>query len=133
MTDTPHLTVVKNFDEDTEELQRPGVTFQLAGHEFHTKGYTPPAALLNDSRGLYYAVAFLRTVLVPDDRDVFDKLVADPEAPFSGDKLDDIAVWVMGEISGRPTERPASSGDGPEPTSTGSKENSISPVADGDG
>lgn len=108
----------RDFDaEFADSLSQPGFTFKLGGHTFHTKPVPPPKAFLVKERGFMAAHDFLLAMLTPEDREVYEKMVEDPNANLSAFQIDEIASWLIEVTSERPTEAPASSGSGGAATS----------------
>lgn len=108
----------RNFDEEYQITEKEGHSFTLAGQVFRTKAIAPVAAFRDKETGLDAAIMFLKRVLVPEDREKFDALMADEDAPISPYQVDQIATWIIEETSGRPTESPDTSGTGDGTTST---------------
>lgn len=122
---------IKDFDAEYDYGKQKGHTFKLGGQVFHTKSVAPPAAWLQEETGLDAAINFLRILLVPEDREVFLAMLKDIDANITPYQIDQVASWLIGETSGRPTESPASSGNGAGRTSSGSKAPSSVPVETG--
>lgn len=108
---------VRNFDEEYDYSSKQGLTFILGGYEFHSKPIAPPAAFLSEKKGMDFAVSFLKDVLLPEDREIFIKMIEDSDVMISAYQLDQIAAWVMEQTSGRPTQSPPTSGSGGDSTS----------------
>lgn len=102
----------RNFDEEFKLTEREGHTFTLGGMEFHTKGYMSPEPFINRQRGIYAAVQLILACLIPSERDVFNKLMEDMDAPVSMKQVDVIADWLFEIESDRPTIEPSTSGAG---------------------
>lgn len=127
------MAEVRDFDAEYDFASKEGVTFKLGGREFRTKPVASPGPLLNPGSGLDAAMKIFQAVLVPEDLDAFNELVNDPNPNvlISASQIDNIAAWLVEVTSGRPTESPASSGNGGGSDSSGSKVSSLSPVKTG--
>jgi hypothetical protein len=108
----------RNFDDEYQIAAKEGHSFTLAGQVFRTKAIAPVAAFRDKETGLDAAIMFLKRLLVPEDREAFDLLMDNEDAPISPHQIDQIATWLIEETSGRPTESPAGSGSGAATTST---------------
>lgn len=69
-------------------------------------------------------LAVMRQLLVPDSREVFERRLSDGANPISLPQLQDLIVWLMGEVYGaRPTPPPSPSpappSDGGQPSTDG--------------
>lgn len=108
----------RDFDEEyKDQIGRDGHTFVLAGIEFTTKGHIPPAAFLHERGGVNTAISIIRACLDDEQRQRFNDLLMDYNAPITAEQVDQIGVWLLEQESGnRPTKEPASSGPGAAPT-----------------
>lgn len=115
----------RNFDEEFDYSSKEGHTFVLGGYTFHTVQVAPPAAFLSLNMGAGFEVAanFIRCILIEEDKPTFEELLTSTTnvVPVSAFQIDQIASWLIGEMSGRPTEAPDSSGNGVGRTSSTSK------------
>lgn len=109
--------MVRNFDEEFPIPQEEGPAFILSGQEFHAKKHLHPSWFLTKEEGVEQVVDFIERTLVPGERDVFRKLVEDPDTIISLEQLGEIANYIMAEVSGRPTPAAPTSGNGEETTS----------------
>lgn len=69
-------------------------------------------------------LAVIRQLLVPDSREAFERRLSDGGNPISLPQLQDLIVWLMGEVYGaRPTPPPSPSpappSDGGQPSTDG--------------
>jgi hypothetical protein len=67
--------VERNFDEEFDYENAEGHAFTLGGYHFRTLPVAPPGAFLPGLRGLNAAVAFLRKIVVEEDRPNFERVV----------------------------------------------------------
>lgn len=116
----------RNFDDEYQIAAKEGHSFTLGGQTFHTKAIAPVAAFRDKETGLDAAIMFLKRLLVPDDREAFEALLANEDAPISPFQIDQIASWLIEETSGRPTDSPGSSGTGGEPEATSTSLKAVS-------
>lgn len=111
----------RDFDEEFALDQREGHTFVLGGQKFHTIAVTTPESYtaLYENRGFVGTLQFLRKMLVPEDIEAFDKLVADEnrDVLISAYQVDQVANWLIEVATGRPTKAPGSSTPGRAATS----------------
>lgn len=115
----------RNFDEEFDYSSKEGHTFVLGGYTFHTVPVAPPSAFLSLNMGSGFEVAanFLKAVVIDEDKPMLETLLTETglEVPVSAFQIDQVASWLIGEMSGRPTESPDSSGNGVGRTSSTSK------------
>lgn len=128
MADAPH-----DFDEEFDLANKEGVSFVLGGHTFTTKGSLHPKAFLNKDRGLEFAIGLIRVALIPEDREVFDAMIEDPDILLSAKQVDSVGSWLVEVYSDRPTESPAKSGAGRGTRSGSSKVAALSKAKTGSG
>lgn len=107
----------RNFDEEFPVPEGEGPSFILCGQEFHAKTYLHPSWFLENREGVDEVVDFIAKCLVPGERDVFMKVIRDPDTAIHLEQLGEIANYIMSESSGRPTQAAATSGDGEQTTS----------------
>lgn len=69
---------------------------------------------------------FLRSVLEPKERSRFERFMND----YRGDDIDEAIGELIKAYTGRPTERPSSSQDGPQVTGGTSRVVSLKPATD---
>jgi hypothetical protein len=104
-----------------------GHTFTLVGETFHTyPGMSVTFVNTEDEeeeqlKPLQSIIKFIRSLIVKDERERFDRLLNDPDVYIDVDDLLEIARWLVEVTSGRPTKSPSSSGNGAGRTSSGSK------------
>lgn len=125
------MSEVRDFDEEYGFADKEGVSFKLGGHVFTTKPVLHPYILLKrdgNEGGLETAIRIIRSSLTSEDEQIFSQLIDDPEVLISANQVDQIAAWIMEEISGRPTKQPRSSGAGEKQTGRTSK--AVSPLPD---
>lgn len=119
-------------DFDKERKKKPGHTFKLGGETFHTYPGLSVTLLkhfqtrkegeeLSGQEALDETLDFIRTLIVKGDREKFNTLIDSEDIYIDGDDLLELSNWLVEVISGRPTKRPASSGNGAAKTGTGSK------------
>lgn len=109
--------------------KKKGHTFTLAGEKFRTYPGMSVTFVVADTAGgadeelppLQATIAFIRSLIVKEDRERFDHLIASPDVYIDVQDLLDLSNWLVEVISGRPTKSPGSSGNGAGRTSTGSK------------
>lgn len=109
--------MVRNFDEEFPVPQDAGPSFILCGQEFHTRKYIHPSWFLDDSEGVAQIVDFITRCVVPEEREIFAKVINDPDTAIHLEQLGEISNYIMAEVSGRPTQAAPSSGPGEETTS----------------
>lgn len=116
----------RNFDEDYDFEGLEGHTFTLGGKTFSTKPVARVAYLLHDETGVDSSIKFIRSMLATEqDQVAFDLVLSDEwDVVVTAAQVTEVAVWLYGVTSGRPTKSPASSGVGREATGTGSKDTS---------
>lgn len=118
-------------DFDKERKKKPGHTFKLGGETFHTYPGLSVTFIRReegtDVLPLDQTLAFIRSLIVEKERATFDNLIKSPDIYIEGDDLLAVSNWLVEVISGRPTKRPVSSGNGAKATGTGSKAKSSSP------
>lgn len=109
----------RDFDEGYDLDQREGHTFLLGGEKFHTIPVTtaPAYTALYENRGFAGTIAFLRKMIVEEDRESFDALLADEEKLIAAKQVDDVATWLIEVATGHPTKAPKSSRPGRGKTS----------------
>lgn len=118
-------------DFDAERKKREGHTFKLGGETFHTypgMSYTfinrsdkeMEEKAESDGR-LTAVVGWIRNLIVVEEREKFDAVLTNPEIYIEAQDVLDLSSWLLEAISGRPTKRPASSGNGAGRPGTGSK------------
>lgn len=111
----------RNFDEEYAYDQLEGHTFVLGGRKFHTIAVSTPQAYLalRDGIGLDGAIGFLRKMIVEEDREEFEALIAEDNTSVmvSAHQVDAVAAWLIEVAVGRPTQAPASSKAGRKTTS----------------
>lgn len=108
----------RNFDSDVPVEVGEGHSFILRGLTFHTKPRVPAAHFMNEKQGIANVISWIQNLLVPEDRDVFTKLIEDPDSGVVVDEIADISNWLVEVYSdNRPTNAPDSSGPGAQPTS----------------
>lgn len=97
-------------------------TFALGDHTFTCLPVAPAAAVhaLVASRPTLGAMAFIRGVLVAEDEDRFDELIARKDVIVDEPTLGDVLRYLSTEYAARPTRRSSSSQDGPPTTNDGS-------------
>lgn len=104
---------------------KPAHSFTLNGHKFRVHaGYSITFLRAEEDKKkapLDTTIDFIRGLIVKEDRPAFDRLLTDPEEHIEGMDLVDIANWLVEVMSGRPTQSPASSGNGAGRTGTQSK------------
>lgn len=112
-------------DFDKERKKKPGHTFKLGGETFHTYPGMSVTFIrkesTEDTTPLDGTLSFIRSLILPKDRDKFDTLINSEDIYIEADDLLELSNWLVEVISGRPTKRPASSGNGAAKTGTGSK------------
>lgn len=102
----------RNFDAARAERRGEPVTFQLCGQTFTTLSRIPVQAFevwdqasgegVGQVSGL---LQFILSALQPEDRPKFQKLTsADSDDYIDVSDLDDLAAWLVEELSGRPKE-----------------------------
>lgn len=111
----------RDFDAEYDLANRTGKQFRLGGHTFTTKGVPPVAAFRGKERGLDAAIKFLQDVLIPEDREIFTSMLDDAGTLISGPQIDDVASWLISELSERPTPASDSSGSTGAQSETSSK------------
>lgn len=80
--------------------------------------------------GKHATLAFMRQVIVPDDRDRWNALLTDPERIVPIDHVASIMLWVVGETTDRPTGPRSNSHNGSAAASDGSEAASSSTAGD---
>lgn len=122
----------RDFDAEYDWSNRAGLTFKLGGHVFTTKPVAPVKAFMTSGKsGLDVAMDFFKAILVPDVVPIFMEMIESDTVLISAKQIDSIAAWLMGELSGNPTESPASSGNGENATSSTSAGGSLLEVPTG--
>lgn len=109
--------MTRNFDEEFPVPAEEGPSFILCGQEFHARKYLHPSWFLEKREGVEQVVDFISRALVPGEREVFKKVVEDPDTAIHLEQLGEIANYIMAEVSGRPTQAAPTSGPGEETTS----------------
>lgn len=118
----------KNFDE--ERKKRKGHEFTLGGRTFKTNPgrsltFLQSEAMEEDTPAYVTTLNFIRDFIVKEDRDQWDVMLQDSTTYLDVDDIINLSRWLMEVTSGdRPTEPPASSGNGDGPTESRSKERS---------
>jgi hypothetical protein len=111
----------RNFDEEYAYDQLEGHTFVLGGRKFHTHPVSTPQAYLalREGMGLDGAIGFLKKMIVDEDLQEFNDLIAEDNASVmvSAHQIDAVAAWLIEVAVGRPTTAPASSKAGRKTTS----------------
>ena len=109
----------RNFDTDRKKAVREGHSFTLGGREFRTLPDLPVSWLLRpkdddpEVSPLERNINFLRMLIVPEQREAFDGLLADDDVFLEASDLLDVSKWLIGVISSnRPTSASGSSGNG---------------------
>lgn len=106
----------RDFDEEYGLDQLEGHTFVLGGQKFHTLPVSTPEAwlALRTEQGLGGVIAYLRKMLIPEDVEAFDEMLADENRAVlvSAVQIDAVASWLFEMGTGRPTKAPKSSGTG---------------------
>lgn len=134
---------MKNFDEARREREQRDRGFQIGGEDFTYRPAVAPEAILNWSKmtggemgdDLTEEAAlsiFDETVvafLEPGQDEKWAK-VRDPKAahPLNISDLRELVSWLFEEQSGRPTEPPSDSSDGPGSPTTGTPSTEGSPL-----
>jgi hypothetical protein len=78
----------------------------------------------DDPRAMALVTEFVKTLIHPDDWDVFWRKAMDNRQ--SQDDLMDVIAGILESLSGRPTQRLSASSDGPQPTTITSTDGSSS-------
>lgn len=107
----------RNFDDEYNPTEMTIHVFTLGGYEFHTKSVIHPSVFLGRSGGVEGAVQFIERLLDSTEREVFTKMVNDPDTPISSDQVGEVFSWLVEVFSDRPTAPPDTSGSGDAPTS----------------
>lgn len=107
----------RDFDAEFPPEQQEPLQFVLGGQTLTTQTYLHPSVFLKSGEGVEGVVEFLSKVLEPTSRDIFNKMVNDPDIHITIQQIGEASSWVIGEMSGRPTNEPDSSGSGAEATS----------------
>lgn len=134
---------MKNFDEARKEREQRDRSFQIGGEDFTYRPAVAPEAILRWSQMTGGEMAdelteeqalaiFDETVvafLEPGQEEQWAK-VRDPEAahPLNISDLRELVSWLFEEQTGRPTEPPSDSSDGPESPGTGTRSTGGSPL-----
>jgi hypothetical protein len=98
-------------DFDAERKKRPGHKFKLGGKTFRTYPGVPiatvrkPPEQLEGESSVDQVTAFIRQMIVKEDRPSWDKLMTDPEAYIDAEDLLDISKWLSDLIRERMDER----------------------------
>lgn len=103
----------KDFDVARAEHEGEPLRFRLAGRDFQTLPFIPAGPLLelaaNEGKsgaGGFAAFGhFLRTVVVPDQRDEMDAAMTEVDFPT----VRDVVSWILEESTARPLESADSS------------------------
>lgn len=107
----------RNFDAEFPPEEREPLQFVLGGQTLTTRTQLHPAIFLSSKEGVEGVVDFLSKVLEPTSRDIFLKMVEDPDIVITLKQIGEVSSWVVGEMSETPTNAPDSSGSGAEATS----------------
>lgn len=86
----------RDFDAEFGNDAKEGHRFTLGGFTFHTPPVAPPGAFVAKGRGLMAAVAFLRAVVVPEDRANLERVFEMPDVTPS---LVDTAPELLNKAS----------------------------------
>lgn len=109
------------------------LSFTLEGEEYYCRPALAGATLLkfvkeadsgDGGRSADALLGLFEKILYPDDFDRFQKLWDDPDRIVDITTLGEIASWVVGEYTNRPTQASSNSSDGREITGPGSTANS---------
>lgn len=111
-------------DAAEEEQQEKAPSFGLGGVQFQCISRPTMAAVKLISRvdgGSISCSEFIRAVLVAEDEEKWDGLLASKEVMVKGAKVIEIFNWLVEQYSGRPTKRPSRSRAGRSKTGDGLK------------
>jgi hypothetical protein len=119
------------------------VPFEIVGTDRHGESWTEPftaratltlaeTLALGDDEivNTAWQVAFIRSVLLPEDADRFDALIADTDRLIEAPTIWQIVARLAEEMTGRPTSPPVASPNGATPTGDTSTGGSPSPEPD---
>lgn len=133
--DEPQPVVVDGEIVDFTSEETRGKPFKLADQIFYPRTTVHPGVFLRRQKGVEGLIRDIGYFLTKEDRERFEHTLSDPDFPLDAYKLDELVGWLIrGQVerdAERPTEPPASSGDGEEPTGPTSEENSSEVVSAG--
>lgn len=112
-----------DFDADRREAVNKPLTFSLGGETFTTVARVPAGYYLGmfaDGGAVLNMHQFMRSVLIDDDVDRFEKMLLRKDDPISDDTFIMVTTRLMEALSGRPTSAPSPSAGGSSTTGDGS-------------
>lgn len=98
-------------DFDAERKKRAGHKFKLGGKSFRTYPGIPittvrkPPEAVEGADSIDRITAFIRQMVVKEDRASWDKLMKDPDVYLDAEDLLDISRWLSGLIRDRMAQR----------------------------
>lgn len=75
-------------------------------------------------------IGFVRAAVVEEDAESFDLAISSKQNPINLELLGEVSTWLVGEYSGRPLEKPASSTTGTSATEATLAVESSSPATE---
>lgn len=123
----------KDFDAERQaRSRRRQLEFTAGGETFHVKPFVSPEQMdafrvLPDgaesaATGVQVYDHYIKNMVVEEDAPLWDKVRKEADPPLSLADIEEIAHWLIEVATGRPTERPSSSGRGPSPSTGMSRE-----------
>ena len=115
------MTSTKDFEtERLEAAKQRGVSFKVAGQEFHVRKFVPPEMLTHfddwtaaDAKTTIEGFdKFIVGMIEPAEEKAWRKVRKEANPPLNMSDIESIAFWLLGEAAGRPTTPPSPSPPG---------------------
>lgn len=122
----------RDFDQERQaSVNRRVLTFKAGGETFHVKPFVRPEDMdsfralpdgTEDRTGVMVYDNYIKNMVIEEDAPKWDKVRLEADPPLSLADVETICYWLIEVATGRPTERPSSSGRGPRPSAGTSRE-----------